>query len=156
MKPPILFCLLLPLLLLHCTTPQTQTDNSSAQVQTPFYPESLEGISLGETLLKEIEEGADEMMLADCGRWMPPAAKLTDALEAMKKVSSEAQYGLCYHLPCSMKGKATLKGNPFEISIWAGGYATLSTPDTSYYFLIETESEAFLASCDCCAEEGMD
>ncbi len=92
----------------------------------------------------------DNELIEDCKNWILSESSLSNLLKKMRKVEGHQWYSMCYDYPCYYEGKVSNGKTEYEITISSASYIQLNNENETLIFVLEEESDLFLAACDCC------
>ena len=85
-----------------------------------------------------------------CEQWQLSRSDLENILLDMEQVESVEWGALCYTYSCYYEGLVSNKEGDYKIVINAASHVTISSENSTSYFIAKAALPYFLQSCDCC------
>ncbi len=92
----------------------------------------------------------DTELVEDCKNWSFSEKSLSNLLKKMRQVEGTEWYALCYDYPCFYEGIVSNGKTEYRITISSASFVNLSNDNEILIFILEEQSDIFLAVCDCC------
>ncbi len=136
---------------LSCESANRKTnDNDTLIIKKDIYIGYLDFKLIGNlTRINKIDMEPEHQRkhFLECNKWFFDEESAHNLLSSMKEVDGTYAYHICQYFPCWYVGKVSNDTIVYEITIYAHSAITLSNKNETLFFIMEEESELFIAPC---------
>ncbi|WP_338763554.1 hypothetical protein WAF17_19910 [Bernardetia sp. ABR2-2B] len=94
------------------------------------------------------KSNSTNIKMSGCDKWTLEEKDFAGIMQNMKESSYTVMYLNCEILPCYYKTKITNDSVTYTMSVYLGGFITISSEREQLFFLTEEENDLFISVCD--------